>query len=124
MSRSLLVTGAAGFIGANFVHYWRQTHPQDRIVAYDALTYAGNRANLAALALVVLLPIYAAVRAALAGRWLTLLAATAIFAGSLTRLAELYGPVEEALGVIGGLQRISSIRGPRKAARRRKRSSR
>jgi dTDP-glucose 4,6-dehydratase len=49
MPRSLLVTGAAGFIGANFVHYWRQTHPQDRIVAYDALTYAGNRANLAAL---------------------------------------------------------------------------
>ncbi len=49
MSRSLLVTGAAGFIGANFVHYWRATHPEDRIVAYDALTYAGNRANLAAL---------------------------------------------------------------------------
>ncbi len=49
MSRSLLVTGAAGFIGANFVHYWRAAHPGDRIVAYDALTYAGNRANLAAL---------------------------------------------------------------------------
>ena len=49
MSRSLLVTGAAGFIGANFAHYWRSAHPQDRIVAYDALTYAGNRANLASL---------------------------------------------------------------------------
>ncbi|TGD72944.1 dTDP-glucose 4,6-dehydratase [Mangrovimicrobium sediminis] len=49
MSRSLLVTGAAGFIGANFVHYWRAQHPQDRLVAYDALTYAGNRANLASL---------------------------------------------------------------------------
>ena len=49
MSRSLLVTGAAGFIGANFVHYWRSQHPQDRIVAFDALTYAGNRANLLAL---------------------------------------------------------------------------
>jgi len=49
MSRRLLVTGAAGFIGANFVHYWRRRHPQDFIVAYDALTYAGNRANLAAL---------------------------------------------------------------------------
>lgn len=49
MSRSLLVTGAAGFIGANFVHYWRRAHPRDRIVAYDALTYAGNRASLAAL---------------------------------------------------------------------------
>lgn len=49
MSKSLLVTGAAGFIGANFVHYWRRQHPQDRIVAFDALTYAGNRANLAEL---------------------------------------------------------------------------
>lgn len=49
MSRSLLVTGAAGFIGANFVHYWRNRHPEDRIVAFDALTYAGNRANLASL---------------------------------------------------------------------------
>ncbi len=49
MARSLLVTGAAGFIGANFVHYWRQRYPDDRIVALDALTYAGNRANLAGL---------------------------------------------------------------------------
>ncbi len=49
MPRSLLVTGAAGFIGANFVHYWAGRYPDDRIVAYDALTYAGNRANLAAL---------------------------------------------------------------------------
>ena len=32
MSRSLLVTGAAGFIGANFVHYWRARHPGDRVV--------------------------------------------------------------------------------------------
>ncbi|MEM1111965.1 MAG: dTDP-glucose 4,6-dehydratase [Pseudomonadota bacterium] len=50
MPRSLLVTGAAGFIGANFVHYWLGQHPEDRLVAYDALTYAGNRANLASLA--------------------------------------------------------------------------
>ncbi len=49
MSRHLLVTGAAGFIGANFAHYWLEQHPDDRLVAYDALTYAGNRANLAAL---------------------------------------------------------------------------
>ena len=49
MTRSLLVTGAAGFIGANFVHYWRARHPQDSIVAYDALTYAGNRENIASL---------------------------------------------------------------------------
>jgi len=49
LSKSLLVTGAAGFIGANFVHYWRSQYPDDRIVAFDALTYAGNRANLASL---------------------------------------------------------------------------
>lgn len=42
----LMVTGGAGFIGANFVHYWLRQHPQDRIVVLDALTYAGNRANL------------------------------------------------------------------------------
>ncbi|OYU15595.1 MAG: dTDP-glucose 4,6-dehydratase [Alphaproteobacteria bacterium PA4] len=44
---NLLVTGGAGFIGANFVHYWRQHHPNDKVVVLDALTYAGNRANLA-----------------------------------------------------------------------------
>lgn len=49
MPRSLLVTGAAGFIGANFVHYWSRQHPEDRIVAYDALTYAGCEASLAPL---------------------------------------------------------------------------
>ena len=46
MADALLVTGAAGFIGANFVHYWTAKYPQDRVVAYDALTYAGNEANL------------------------------------------------------------------------------
>lgn len=50
MARSLLVTGAAGFIGANFAHYWAAAHPDDTLVAYDALTYAGNRANLDPLA--------------------------------------------------------------------------
>ena len=49
MSRRLLVTGAAGFIGANFVHYWLRTYPRDYVLAYDALTYAGQRAKLAAL---------------------------------------------------------------------------
>lgn len=44
---SLLVTGGAGFIGANFVHYWRQAHPADSLVVLDALTYAGNRMSLA-----------------------------------------------------------------------------
>lgn len=45
-AQTLLVTGAAGFIGTNFVRYWRSTHPADRVVAVDALTYAGNLANL------------------------------------------------------------------------------
>ena len=43
---NLLVTGGAGFIGANFVHYWMKTYPQDKVVVLDALTYAGNKANL------------------------------------------------------------------------------
>jgi len=43
----ILVTGAAGFIGSNFVRYWVQEHPDDAVVALDALTYAGNRPNLA-----------------------------------------------------------------------------
>lgn len=42
----LLVTGGAGFIGANFVHYWSARHPDDHVVVLDALTYAGNQANL------------------------------------------------------------------------------
>ena len=46
---SLLITGAAGFIGANFAHYWRREHPDNQIVVLDALTYAGNRENLAGL---------------------------------------------------------------------------
>jgi dTDP-glucose 4,6-dehydratase len=43
---NLLVTGGAGFIGANFVQYWLKEHPADRVVVLDALTYAGNLANL------------------------------------------------------------------------------
>jgi len=49
MSRALLVTGGAGFIGANFVYYWCQRYPEDRVVVYDALTYAGNRSSLSTL---------------------------------------------------------------------------
>ncbi len=43
---NLLVTGAAGFIGVNFVNYWLSSHPGDRVVGLDALTYAGNLASL------------------------------------------------------------------------------
>lgn len=43
---NLIVTGGAGFIGANFVHYRRKVAPQDRIVVLDLLTYAGNKHNL------------------------------------------------------------------------------
>jgi dTDP-glucose 4,6-dehydratase len=42
----LLVTGGAGFIGSNFVRYWLDRHPDDRLVVYDLLTYAGDRRNL------------------------------------------------------------------------------
>ena len=43
----LLVTGGAGFIGANFVHYTLRQHPEHSITVLDALTYAGNEASLA-----------------------------------------------------------------------------
>ncbi len=45
MSR-LLITGGAGFIGSNFIHYWLKNHPDDQIVNLDKLTYAGNLDNL------------------------------------------------------------------------------
>ncbi len=45
----ILVTGAAGFIGTNFVHYWLDKYPDTTVIAYDALTYAGNRENLKSL---------------------------------------------------------------------------
>jgi dTDP-glucose 4,6-dehydratase len=47
--RRLLVTGGAGFIGTNFVHYWCQQHPTDWLMVLDKLTYAGNRASLESL---------------------------------------------------------------------------
>ncbi len=43
---NLLVTGAAGFIGSNFVRHWVTTHRDDDVVPVDLLTYAGNRASL------------------------------------------------------------------------------
>jgi len=42
----LLVTGGAGFIGSNFILYWMKNHPNDSIVNFDKLTYAGNLKNL------------------------------------------------------------------------------
>jgi dTDP-glucose 4,6-dehydratase len=46
----MLVTGGAGFIGANFVVYWMARHPEDEVIVVDALTYAGDRTRLAAVA--------------------------------------------------------------------------
>ena len=43
---TVLVTGGAGFIGANFIFYWRKAHPGDRVVCLDRLTYAGNLSTL------------------------------------------------------------------------------
>ena len=45
----MLVTGGAGFIGANFVRLICQARPDTRVTVLDKLTYAGNRANLAGL---------------------------------------------------------------------------
>ncbi|NLD73928.1 MAG: dTDP-glucose 4,6-dehydratase [Chloroflexi bacterium] len=44
--RTLLITGGAGFIGSNYVHYVLREHPEYRVVVYDKLTYAGNPDNL------------------------------------------------------------------------------
>ena len=49
MARRVLVTGGAGFIGANFVHYWVDRHPEDHVIVLDALSYAGNLASLQSL---------------------------------------------------------------------------
>ncbi len=42
----LLVTGGAGFIGSNFARYWSERRPDDHVVVYDLLTYAGDRRNV------------------------------------------------------------------------------
>ena len=41
-----LVTGGAGFIGSNFLHYMTDKYPEDYFVCLDALTYAGNYENI------------------------------------------------------------------------------
>lgn len=42
----LLVTGGAGFIGSNFIHYWFKKYPDDQIINLDSLTYAGHLSSL------------------------------------------------------------------------------
>jgi dTDP-glucose 4,6-dehydratase len=46
LATHILVTGGAGFIGSNFVHYLTRAHPDWRITNFDKLTYAGSLANL------------------------------------------------------------------------------
>ncbi|MGB5771016.1 MAG: dTDP-glucose 4,6-dehydratase [Crocosphaera sp.] len=48
-NQTILITGGAGFIGSNFVHHWCRNYPNDHVMVLDALTYAGNRQNLASL---------------------------------------------------------------------------
>lgn len=43
---NIIVTGGAGFIGGNFIHYMMAEHPEDRIICVDCLTYAGNLSTL------------------------------------------------------------------------------
>lgn len=50
MSKVILVTGGAGFIGSNFVHYWKAQHPADRVIVLDLLTYAADARELDGLA--------------------------------------------------------------------------
>lgn len=47
--RNIIVTGGAGFIGSNFVHYVINNHPEVHVTVLDALTYAGNKENLTGL---------------------------------------------------------------------------
>ena len=44
--KKVLITGGAGFIGSNFVHYYLKKHPEDQVMVLDRLTYAGNLDNL------------------------------------------------------------------------------
>ena len=53
--KNVLVTGAAGFIGANFAEYFVNKHPDYKVVVVDKLTYAGNMDNLKKLDLIIIL---------------------------------------------------------------------
>ena len=44
---TIIITGGAGFIGGNFIHYYLREHPEDRVICVDRLTYAGNLSTLA-----------------------------------------------------------------------------
>ena len=43
---TIIVTGGAGFIGGNFIHYMMEEHPENRVICVDCLTYAGNLSTL------------------------------------------------------------------------------
>lgn len=45
----ILITGGMGFIGSNFIYYWKRNHPEDHLINVDLLTYAGNKDNLRSL---------------------------------------------------------------------------
>ncbi len=47
---AIFVTGGAGFIGSQFIRDWIQNYPDDTVINFDALTYAGNLENLASIA--------------------------------------------------------------------------
>ena len=47
--KKIIVTGGAGFIGSNFVHYVVKNHPEVHVTVLDKLTYAGNEKNLEGL---------------------------------------------------------------------------
>ncbi|MEK6557982.1 MAG: dTDP-glucose 4,6-dehydratase, partial [Candidatus Margulisiibacteriota bacterium] len=72
----VLVTGGAGFIGSNFIHYYLKAHPKHSIINLDALTYAGNLQNLKAIEAN---PLYTFIKGSITDRELV----SQLFAGTL-----------------------------------------